>query len=291
VCRDETDGSVPFDNGQRYPYVLYSDGLISTEEYCALETVRSARNYDGIAQARSEKPKRQSEMDQQVPEQPIFTAGHGDVEGDAQTEAAAMRAREGLGSMVQVTRLAHYFDDESLDQILSFTTAQRTIGFVKELQGNMIMQGGELPQPRESADLVRRRAINQINLVKKFESLETLRNDLRNIADIQRRAFARVGNRDADVPDDNDVPPQAEGEEVHVDVAEAYFIPSEQCQRPSDYVAQLAKQFEAGSMCTSTGKMVPKKLKYDQTLFLAQFASACNAVWEDEKKMRTVNWR
>ena len=282
VGLEVTDESVSIDSGQRYPYVLYSDGLISIEEYCALETFRTARNYDGIAQARSEKPKRQSEMDQQVPEQPIFTAGHGDVEGDAQTEAAAMRAREGLGSMDQVTRLTHYFDEESLDQILGSTTAQRTTAFVQGLQGNMIMQGGELPQPRESQELLRRRASNHRNLVEKHESLEFLRHDLRNIADIQRRAFARVGNRDAEVPDDNDVPPQAEGEELHGDVAVAYFLPSEHCQRPSDYVAHLAEQFEAGSMCPRTGTKVPKKFKYDQTLFLAQFASACNAVWDDE---------
>ncbi len=48
VVRDETDESVPSDHGKRFPYVPYSDGLISIEEYCALETVRTARNFDGI---------------------------------------------------------------------------------------------------------------------------------------------------------------------------------------------------------------------------------------------------
>jgi hypothetical protein len=41
VGRGEFDERVPSDNGQQYPYVLYSDGLISIEEYCALETVRT----------------------------------------------------------------------------------------------------------------------------------------------------------------------------------------------------------------------------------------------------------
>jgi len=41
VGRGEFDESVPSDNGQRYSYVLYFDGLISIEECCALETIRT----------------------------------------------------------------------------------------------------------------------------------------------------------------------------------------------------------------------------------------------------------
>ncbi len=36
---------------------------------------------------------------------------------------------------------------------------------------------------------------------------------MRNIADLQRRCFARAGCRDADVPADAEVPPEAEEEE------------------------------------------------------------------------------
>ena len=127
VCNEEIDEGGPSDNGKRYPDVPYSDGLMSIEEYCALETVRTVRNFDGIAQARSEKPKRQIEMDQQIPEHPIFTVGSGNVGDDAQVEAAEMRAREGLGSMDQVLRLAHHFEPTTLAEILVFILRSITI--------------------------------------------------------------------------------------------------------------------------------------------------------------------
>jgi hypothetical protein len=71
---------------------------------------------------------------------------------------------------------------------------------------------------------------------------------------------------------------------LDLDAVAAYIMHSELVQRPSDYVAQLAKQFEAGSISPKTGKMGPKVLNNDQKLFLAQFASGCNVVWDDEEK-------
>ncbi len=204
-----------------------------------------------------------------------------------------MRAREGLGSMDQVLRLAHHFEPKTLAKILGFHTAERTNPFVKNLQQNIIMQSGVLPQPKESPALRDRQEGHQLHLVGPYKALENFRFGLRDNADIQRRAFARVGNRESGFPDDDDIPPEAEEEELRasqrrpdLEAAAAYFMPSELCQRPSDYVAQLAQHFEAGSISPKTGKMVPKVLKKDQTLFLAQFASACNTVWDDDKEIK-----
>ena len=65
---------------------------------------------------------------------------------------------------------------------------------------------------------------------------------------------------------------------------QAYFAPCTDWRLPSDYVAHLAKKFETGPLDPITKQRKPRKLKRDQTLFLTQFAQACNAVWEDEQK-------
>ena len=65
----------------------------------------------------------------------------------------------------------------------------------------------------------------------------------------------------------------------------AHFVPSDQYRRPSDYVAFLARRFEKRVINPKTGKHESKLLKPDQTLFLAQFASACNNIWDEEQQM------
>ena len=64
----------------------------------------------------------------------------------------------------------------------------------------------------------------------------------------------------------------------HVPVA-----PTDTCRRPSDYVAQLARKFEEGKLDPKTGKMAARPLKRDQVYFVAQFAEACNTVWNEER--------
>ena len=48
------------------------EDLLSVEEYMALQTLSIARNYDGIAHAQAEKPKRQIDRDVLIPEQPLY---------------------------------------------------------------------------------------------------------------------------------------------------------------------------------------------------------------------------
>ena len=62
-------------------------------------------------------------------------------------------------------------------------------------------------------------------------------------------------------------------------------MPSDRWRRPSDYVAHVAAKFESEWVNPKTGRRTPRPLKRDQVLFVAQFAAACNAVWEDEQKV------
>ena len=52
---------------------------------------------------------------------------------------------------------------------------------------------------------------------------------------------------------------------------------------PSDYIAYLAAEFEAGNTTLQSKKKQKKWLSQDQVLFLAGFADACNKVWQDER--------
>ena len=49
--------------------------LLNVEEYNALQTLSIARNYDGIAHAQAEKPKRQIDRGVKLPEQPLYVEG------------------------------------------------------------------------------------------------------------------------------------------------------------------------------------------------------------------------
>ena len=132
-----------------YPY---SD-MLTTSEYCALEVVRTAANFDGLATARSKKPPRQIEEDQKVPEQqqPVYWEGAAqDGEGDAQVEGVELRARQGLASLGSNAVIAHRFAPELLAKILAFDTAERTQAFVRQLKEAPLMAAGELPSPQET---------------------------------------------------------------------------------------------------------------------------------------------
>ena len=110
----------------------------------------------------------------------------------------------------------------------------------------------------------------------------------------QRRRFASAGRKEDDAPEDADSPPDPDaadqlGESLPLPLVPdpvAYFAPSDQYCRPSDYVAYLARRFETGKLNPKTGRIDPKPLKRDQALFVAQFAVACNAVWDDDEQIK-----
>jgi len=100
----------------------------------------------------------------------------------------------------------------------------------------------------------------------------------------QRRAFetADAGTIDA-ISSDDELPPAQDASNRHNLEAKAYFVPDETWQRPSDYIAFLASEFEAGNTTLPGKKKKTKKLTRGQVLFLMGFADACNKVWQQEQ--------
>jgi len=93
-------------------------------------------------------------------------------------------------------------------------------------------------------------------------------------------AHAQEAEPEPDAPPDPGAPScSAPGETA----PQAYFAPNSRWNRPSDYIAHLAGEFEKGNTTAPGKKKKKKKLSNDQVLFLAGFAHACNQVWDDEQ--------
>ena len=127
-------------------------GVCSVEEYCALETLRTAANFKGIARARTEKTRRQIDSDVAVAAEVMAREGGGD---DGEPEpgfeaAAAVRTRAGLAVLGTNVVIEHHFEPDDLNQIMNFKTAERQEAFVKELLDSPLMKDGTLPQPDAS---------------------------------------------------------------------------------------------------------------------------------------------
>ena len=98
---DDVDATFSHATSDAWPAEYPYEDMLSAVEYCALEALRTARIFDGIALARSTKPKRQVDVDQKAPEQqpPVFWEGVAQSgDGDAQVEGgrAACAARPRL---------------------------------------------------------------------------------------------------------------------------------------------------------------------------------------------------
>ena len=109
--------------------------------------------------------------------------------------------------------------------------------------------------------------------------------------DAQRKRCAIGRNKDAGPATGDDAPPRDTSGRVR-DTArpevtpQARFEPSAALRRPSDFVKSLAQKFESGRVNPRTQKVEPRPLKRDQALFIARFADACNAVWDDEQRIK-----
>ena len=110
-----------------------------------------------------------------------------------------------------------------------------------------------------------------------------LHSDLKDFIQQQKKLFESSASTDnQDHESDDEAPPQTDTTgHVHVE-PKASFVPSGRCQRPSDYIVHLAKEFEAGNTTLPGKKKKKKKLTRDQVLFLIGFADACNTVWQQE---------
>ena len=280
------------EGGMGYQHHAFAQ-LLTIKEYIALETTKTATNFDGISRAKTTKPRREQHDDAKISEAPVYQEGGNDsADGVGQAEGADLRARQGIASFGGDTRIAHRFDTATLAKILSFDTAERTQSFVKELKEAPLMAAGALPPPgNEAAANADRRSLRTA-LLAPLDGLKSMcRETFRKLLEAQRLTFARGGKREADAPKDDDVPPQDDARCASSTSAaaaatpHARFAPSDEFRLPSDFVRHLARKFESGQVNPKTGKIERRPLKRDQALFVTRFAAACNAVWEDEQKI------
>ena len=272
-----------------WPFQSVRMDLLSVEEYIALQTLAIARNYDGIAHAQAEKPKRQIDRDALIPEQPLY------VEGADGTSYGGEGQIENLGddrtaTLRQNVHLAHRFEEADLKDILAYDTAERRQAFVKELEEIAFMHDGELPPPTDRKKVEIRREDLSDRLLTPFQGLAHLDDLLTDVIARQRTTFGAESSKacPANNPEgDTDVPPEP-GELVakpDEQDAKARFAPSDCWRRPSDYVAYMAKRFETDWTNPHSGKKESRPLKRDQGLFVAQFAHICNTVWDEDRKV------
>ena len=261
------------------------------EEYLALETVKTSCNFDGLADASSEKPKRKVDTDAEVQEQPVFTTGAAADEGaECQVEGAAIRAKHGFSVLGADTSLAHRFNEDTLRKMSTLDTAERVSAFVRALKQLPLMASATLPPTACPQAAHQRGEQLRADSVRGYRFLGAMPAEtLRAFVELQRKAFGRVGARDKE-GDESDTcaapPARPFVEDATAGEAHGRFIPGGQWQRPSDYVRFLAQRFERGPSDPVTGAAAPRQLKRDQALFVARFAQACNDVWEDERRLR-----
>ena len=91
---------------------------------------------------------------------------------------------------------------------------------------------------------------------------------------------------DAEAPPDPDEDVAVRAEVAQEMDAKATFATSDAWRRPSDYVAFMARRFEDEWTNPRTGRKESRPLKRDQVFFVTKFAEACNAVWEDDRKVQ-----
>ena len=272
---------------------------LTMPEYCAMWALRVASNFDGIAAARSEKPKRQIDEDRHVKETPLWVEGAaGDEDLDVQAEGAGELQRLGLGSVGQSLHIGHRFAGQALEDVLRFETRERKTAFSKELCKQTLMKDGQLPKPLPADSACKREEL-QTQVLQPYSGdiragvpcgLNMLQGHaLKEVIEKQRQHFNQKERELSAYQDsDEDCPPPpipASSDQTAAATA-ACFAPEGQFRRPSDFVAHQAEQFEKGL----TGPDPPpgearktKRLTTDQVLFLAQFSKVCNTVWEEER--------
>ena len=267
----------------------------SVQEYFASEFFKIDANFSGIAAAQGGKPKRQIDEDRNILEEPVAREGdYGEeTEGHAQMEAADERAQLGMAEITANFHIKNRFSEETLMKIIRFQMRQRSTRFTKELREMPFMKDGVLPISSDAAETEKRKRTLKEEIHVKFGGdanhmdnglARLLPEDIKNFLNQQTKTFkaADAGTTDQ-VPSDDEVPP-ANDAPCRADLeAKAYFVPYEPWPRPSDYIAHLASEFEAGNTTLPGKTKRAKKLSRGQVLFLIGFADACNKVWRQEQ--------
>ena len=129
LARRERQNTRDADDASDRPAMPVLHRFLTVEEYVALETIKTAGNFDGISKARSSKPKREQEADAKILEAPLYGTDSNMVEesgaGAAQVEGAELRAKQGMAKLGENARIAHRFGADMLAKILAFDTAER----------------------------------------------------------------------------------------------------------------------------------------------------------------------
>ena len=266
----------------------------TVDEYYALRATMLVNNFDGIAAASHEKPKRRVDDDAQVKEEPLLREG-GDADGRGldQMEAADEVVKAGLAKLGTTATLAHRFEPDEMKRIMAFDTRERVTAYSKELLDTMpAMREGSLPSPSESGALERRRRALRDDIIEVYGGHVLRAPDSGGLASGDAALLSRIGLQQqehagsgGDVQDDDvEAPPEIVAAPRAQDAEQdAHFAPSERWRRPSDYVKHMMERFELG-LTTPQGKTPKRKsLSRDQVCFLALFADACNAAWEEER--------
>ena len=266
------------------------DDYLTMEEYIALETTKTAANFEGISKARTSKPKREQQDDANIKEAAVYQeGGEDDGGGAAQVEGSDIRARRGMAAFGENVCLAHRFDPATLKSILDFDTAERNTSFVKQLKETPLTADGELPLPSNMQVVLQQQRLLRKDLLLPLEGLKSLGGEtLKAVVKAQRSKFAGEAEKDDDAPpiENDDEAPPVHPPSTSSAGPSAYFVPGEEFEQPSDLIKQLVRRFEMGTVNERTGRAEPRPLKRDQALFVTRFASACNAVWEDEQKVK-----
>ena len=152
------------------------------------------------------------------------------------------------------------------------------------------MQNSGLPPPTDQKMLAIRREDMNDQIQAPFQELAHLDDLLTDVIARQRSSFATKSTTSGqadDQNDDADAPPDPDARMAKDDdlASNARFVESTTWRRPSDYVAYMAKRFEDEWTNPRTKRQEPRPLKRDQVLFIAQFAHACNTVWDEDRRV------
>ena len=191
---------------------------LTVDEYYAMRVTVLVKNFDGIAAASHEKPKRRVDDDAHVKEEPLFWEG-GDADGRGldQVEAADEVAKAGLAKLGATATLAHRFEPDEMRRIMAFDTRERTTAYSKELLDTLPgMREGSLPSPSDGSALERQRKVLREHILEVYGGLAGRTPDGSGLAGGTATLLSRVGLRQQehaeqgrDVEDDDvEAPPE-----------------------------------------------------------------------------------
>ncbi len=274
--------------------------MVTAEEYCALRVVEVSDNFDWIAEAGRNKPKREADVARTILERPLGLDEAGEAQHDSNTEGAEAMLKLGIMELGANVLHTYHFTEEELNDVIGFQARDRMSAFSRGLIELPVMANGCLPgcgdesHAERARDAVAAFAETVYGTVAdggEGDALAMATEDrLSEILMLQRDFFNGGAKEDGDACQLADQSCEVDGaQQLQAATddgdagAQARFEPNEHWQRPSDYVAHTVRLFEAGETTPPGKKKEPKQITREQLLFLTAFAEAFQAVWEDDR--------